>query len=68
MYFESAMSALVTVDNVWNFEGDEECFGEDLYCSFSRCRDMCDFDLYFKYLRGKKFPEFFFFLTTNGVR
>ena len=38
---KSEISSLVTISNVWNFEGDEECFGEDLYCGISMYRDIC---------------------------
>lgn len=46
---KNEMSALVIVSNVWNFEGDEECFGEGLYCGFTMYRGMHDVDLYFGY-------------------
>lgn len=44
---KSEVSALVAISDVWNFEGDEECFGEALYCGFTLYRDMYDIDLYF---------------------
>lgn len=37
---KSEMSALVTINKVWKFEGDGECFGEDLYCAFNIYRDV----------------------------
>lgn len=37
---KSEMSALITINKVWKFEGDGECFGEDLYCGFNMYRDM----------------------------
>lgn len=56
---KSEVSALVAINDVWNFEGDEECFGEALYCGFTLYRDMHDIDLYFGCLWGMKFLEFF---------
>lgn len=48
------MSALVTINNVWNSKQEEKCLGEAWYSGFSMCRDMCDLDLYFGYLWGNK--------------
>lgn len=47
-----------------NFKGDNTCLCEALYCDFSLYGDMCDLDLYFGDLWGKRFMEFF---TPNGA-
>ena len=40
----------ILIDNVCHSGGDKEYLVEALYCGFSRYRDMCDLDLYFRYL------------------
>lgn len=45
--FESGMSALVIICNVWNLECDEESYSGDLFCVANMYRDMCDLYLYF---------------------
>lgn len=40
------MSAMVTINNVWNSKEDKKCLGDALYYGFSMCRDMHDFDFY----------------------
>lgn len=53
------MSALVTMSNCCNFKGNNEYPGEILYYGFRICRSICYLDLYFIYVWGKKFLEFF---------
>ena len=36
----SEMSALVAMDNIWNFKRDKEGLDEVLYCGFSTCREI----------------------------
>lgn len=43
----SKMSALVTVNNIWNSEEDKECLGEAKDFRFSVYRNLCDLDLCF---------------------
>lgn len=43
----SKMSALVTVNNIWNSEEDKECLGEAIDFRFSVYRNLCDLDLCF---------------------
>lgn len=56
---KSEISSLVTINGVWNLEGDEECFGEDLYCGISLYRDICYLTLYLRCWRGKTFCKGF---------
>lgn len=55
----SKMNALVTINNIWNSEEDKECLGKAIYFSFSVYRNICDLDVCFGCLWGKKLPEFF---------
>lgn len=45
------MSVLVTVSELWNSEQNKECLVDALYCVSSMCRDICNVNLYFRYLR-----------------